>query len=68
MKLELLSACAGVSTAIVAEFGSARLVQATGERLELLGGSAQDRAEAREWASLFLDAEYVAWRPSVTST
>jgi hypothetical protein len=39
---------------IVAAFGSARLVKRLDSRFELRGGSEQDRAEAREWISLFL--------------
>ena len=65
MKMEMLPVFNGASASVVAEFGSARLIQASGERLELQGGSTQERAEAREWASLFLDAEYVAWRSAV---
>jgi hypothetical protein len=39
---------------IVAAFGNARLVKRLDYRFELLGGSERDRAEAREWISLFL--------------
>lgn len=48
---------------ILAEFGSAHLIRGSAGHLELRGGSGQERAEAREWASLFLDAEYVVWQP-----
>ncbi len=49
---------------VLAEFGSARLVRGSAGHLELRGGSGQERAEAREWASLFLEVEYVAWHPT----
>lgn len=39
---------------IVAAFGAARLVKRLDCRFELRGGSERDRAEAREWISLFL--------------
>jgi hypothetical protein len=39
---------------LVAEFGKGRLVQTTGGRYELRGGTLTDLLEAREWASLFL--------------
>jgi hypothetical protein len=39
---------------IVAAFGQARLVKRLDCRFELRGGSEVERAEAREWISLFL--------------
>jgi len=38
----------------IASFGQASLVTKTTGRVELLGGSPSDRAEAQEWISLFL--------------
>ena len=38
----------------IATFGKARLVTDATGRVELLGGSPTDRAEAQEWMSLFL--------------
>jgi hypothetical protein len=38
----------------IASFGQARLVSKAGGRVELIGGSPADHAEAREWISLFL--------------
>ena len=38
----------------IASFGQARLVSNASGRVELLGGSPADHAEAREWISLFL--------------
>ena len=52
---------------VLAEFGSAQLVRRGVGRLELRGGSTQERAEAREWASLFLNSEYVDWHPAVAA-
>ena len=39
---------------IVARFGTAKLVEEPRGRFQLVGGSAEDRLAAREWASLFL--------------
>jgi len=38
---------------VVAYFGQARLIKLLDGKLELHGGSDGDRAEAREWMSLF---------------
>jgi len=38
---------------VVAAWGEARLIRYLDGKLELRGGSHQDRAEAREWLSLF---------------
>jgi len=38
----------------LALFGDARLVKKLDGKIELLGGSRADRAEAAEWCSLFL--------------
>ena len=37
----------------VAIFGSARLVKKLDGKIELIGGTAGDHADAREWCSLF---------------
>ncbi len=61
MKLISFPGRLGALGEIIAEFGSARLVRCGAGRLELRGGSSQERSEAREWASLFLGSEYVDW-------
>ena len=38
---------------VVASWGEAQLIKYLDGRTELRGGSEQDRAEAREWISLF---------------
>jgi hypothetical protein len=38
---------------VIAVFGNARLVKRADGRHELLGGTAADHAEAREWCTLF---------------
>ncbi len=38
---------------VIARFGSARLVRQPSGRHELIGGTADDCAEAHEWCSLF---------------
>ena len=39
---------------LIATFGHAKLVSGADGRVELRGGSASDRTEAREWISLFM--------------
>ena len=39
---------------LIALFGNARLVKRLNGKFELLGGTETDRAEAREWCSMFL--------------
>jgi hypothetical protein len=39
---------------LVATFGQARLMKLQDGRFELRGGSAEERFEAKEWASLFM--------------
>lgn len=49
------SFCFGQATGeILASFGTARLVKKRDGRHELIGGTADDHAVAREWCSLFL--------------
>jgi hypothetical protein len=38
----------------LANFGAARLIKKRDGKIELLGGSGDDRIAAREWCSLFL--------------
>ena len=38
----------------IATFGEARLVKQLDGKLELVGGSPENRTEAKEWVSLFL--------------
>jgi len=38
----------------LAHFGDARLVKKPTGKIELIGGTTDDRAAAKEWASLFL--------------
>jgi hypothetical protein len=47
---------------VIATFGSARLVRKADGRHELIGGTAADCTEAREWCSLF--APEVVFSPS----
>jgi len=42
-----------VGQQIIAAFGTARLVKNSDGRHELIGGTANDHAAAREWCSLF---------------
>jgi hypothetical protein len=39
---------------VIAIFGQARLVKTVDFKYELRGGSDEDRAEAREWISMFM--------------
>ena len=39
---------------VIASFGNAKLINLLNGKLELRGGSDEDRAEAREWMSLFM--------------
>lgn len=39
---------------VLAYFGKARLIKKLDGKLELVGGTDEDRTEAREWISLFL--------------
>lgn len=58
MKLNLYSTLrtlhSALSTETLAKFGNARLVKQSDGKIELIGGSRDDRANAREWCSLFL--------------
>ena len=48
---------------VVAYFGQARLIKFLDGKLELHGGSDGDRAEAREWMSLFCHEAVVRCLP-----
>jgi hypothetical protein len=43
----------GTGCQIIATFGTARLVRKPDGRHELIGGTAYDHADAREWCSIF---------------
>jgi hypothetical protein len=43
----------GVSSHLIAAFGTARLVKKSNGRRELIGGTADDHVADREWYSLF---------------
>jgi hypothetical protein len=44
----------GTEAEVIATFGQARLVKMLDGKLELVGGSADDRANAHEWISMFM--------------
>jgi len=49
---------------VIAAWGEARLIKYLDDKLELKGGSNEDRIEAREWISMFLnDAVRQRMRP-----
>jgi hypothetical protein len=50
---------------VVAAWGEARLIRYLDGKIELRGGSEQDRAEAREWMSLFWHADNYRESPPV---
>ena len=54
MKLNLLAHWKQDQGELIASFGDARLLKKLSGKIELVGGTADDRAEAKEWASLFL--------------
>ena len=54
MKLNLLARLRRDEGELIARFGTARLVKKLSGKIELIGGSADDRIAAKEWASLFL--------------
>jgi len=54
MKLKCLIESILLRTKTVARFGAARLIKSPEGRFLLVGGTAEDRALAKEWASLFL--------------
>ena len=54
MKTHLLMGFVRDEGELIATFGGARLVKTSDNKLELIGGSQEDRRAAREWCSLFL--------------
>jgi hypothetical protein len=54
MKINLLSCLRRDENETIATFGGARLVKNPKGRFSLIGGSEANRADAREWCSLFL--------------
>jgi len=54
MKLNILAWLKQEEGETLATFGNARLVKRLTGKIELVGGSAGDRAAAKEWCSLFL--------------
>lgn len=66
MKMNLLSWYKRDESKLIASFGTARLVRMLNGKFELRGGTAADRAEAKEWCSLFLhDAVFCSAPPQV---
>ncbi|MEI2722599.1 MAG: hypothetical protein V9H26_03340 [Verrucomicrobiota bacterium] len=64
MKLNLLARLKQDEGELIASFGDARLVRHLSGKFELLGGSEADRADAKEWCSLFLHEAVFISRPS----
>lgn len=54
MKINLLAWRKRDEGETLAIFGEAKLVKKLNGKIELVGGSAEDRTAAREWVSLFL--------------
>ena len=54
MKFSQLAWFARDEGATIAVFGDARLVKKLNGKIELFGGSPEDRRAAREWCSLFM--------------
>ncbi len=53
MKIRFGSLGLGAKRKVIARFGAAKLMKTPDSGHELVGGSDEDQAEAREWASLF---------------
>ena len=54
MRLHHWLTASNTETNTIATFGAARLVRTIAGRLELTGGSAEDREQARWWVRTFL--------------
>jgi hypothetical protein len=67
MKLNPLAWLTRDEGEIIATFGGARLVQMLDGKIQLLGGTDADRANAREWCSLFFHEATIACSPRVQS-
>ena len=66
MNLNLLARIKQHDGELIASFGTARLVIQLNGKFQLLGGSAADRTEAKEWCSLFLhEAVFVSGPPRI---
>ena len=52
---------------VIAFFGQARLVKYLDGKTELLGGSAKDHTEAKEWISMFMHEAVLERQPRNTS-
>lgn len=64
MKLNLLAWHKRDEGETMATFGQARLVKKLNGKIELLGGTPDDRSAAKEWCSLFLhEAVFSDCRP-----
>ena len=53
MKLNWLWKLLGIDTTLIVRFGGAQLVRTLEGRLELAGGTVEDRQRIREWISMF---------------
>lgn len=53
MKLNWLWKLLGIDTTLVVRFGGAQLIRTLEGRLELAGGTVEDRQRVREWISMF---------------
>jgi hypothetical protein len=54
----------GADASVIALFGAARLLKTSAGHYELVGGTAEDRAAAKEWISLFLHEAVPRFRPA----
>jgi hypothetical protein len=48
---------------MIASFGAARLVKKTDGQIELIGGTAEDHADACDWCSLLAHEVVFTWGP-----
>jgi hypothetical protein len=62
MKMNLLDWLKQDEGETMARFGEAKLVKRLNGKIELVGGTPEDRADAREWCSLFLHESVLAAR------
>ena len=61
MKLNYLTSIIRHEGETIATFGEARLVKQLDGKLELIGGSPENRTEAKEWVSLFLHEAVISF-------
>lgn len=64
MKLNRLAWLTHDKGETIATFGDARLAKMLNGKIELIGGTRDDRAAAREWCSLFMHEAVVACSPA----